>query len=64
MKGFRVRLTRGGDDVALYFLLAFDEDDAVTRAKDFASWTKEEDPAYDNPFDNLEGLDAWVRPLS
>jgi hypothetical protein len=48
----------------LYFLLAFDEDDAVTRAKDFAAWTKEEDPAYDNPFDNLEGLDAWVRPLS
>ena len=63
MKGFRVRLTRDGEDVGLYFLLAFDEDDAVTRAKDMAARSKERHPACDNPFENPDGLEAWVRAL-
>ena len=64
MKMFRVRLTRGGKDAGTFVLAAFDVDDAVTRAKDSAAEAKEQEPTFDNPFDDLEGLEAWVGSLT
>ena len=64
MKMFRVRLTRNGEEAATFIVPAFDEDDAVARAKETAARSKEEGAVDENPFDNLVGLEAWVRPLS
>jgi hypothetical protein len=64
MKMHRVRLTRDGEDAGGFILRAFDVDDAVARAKAVAAQTKEQDPSYDNPFDNLVGLEAWVSSMS
>jgi citrate lyase beta subunit len=63
MKMFRVRLTRDGEDAGTYLLPAFNVDDAVARAKDQAARSKAEGATDDNPFDNLEGLEAWVGPF-
>jgi hypothetical protein len=63
MKMFRVRLTRDGEDAGTFVLPAFDVDDAVARAKDLAAEAKQRDATDDNPFDNLDRLEAWVRPL-
>ena len=64
MKMFRVRLTRDGEDAGTFLLPAFDVDDAVARAKESAAEAKEQEPSFDNPFDDLEGLEAWVGPLT
>jgi hypothetical protein len=64
MKMHRVRLTRDGEDAGTFIMPAFDVDDAVARAKATAAQTKDQDPSYDNPFDNLEGLEAWVGTIS
>ena len=64
MKLFRVRLTRDGEDAGTFFVPAFDVDDAVARAKSTAAKSKEQGATDDNPFDNLERLEAWVRPAS
>ena len=64
MKMFRVRLTRNGEDFWTIVLPAFDVDDAVARAKARAAESKDLGETDDNPFDNLDGLEAWVRPLS
>jgi len=64
MKMFRVRLTRNGEDFWTIVLQAFDVDDAVARAKARAAESKDLGETDDNPFDNLDGLEAWVRPLS
>jgi hypothetical protein len=62
MKLFRVRLTCNGEDAGTFVLPALDVDDAVARAKSTAAEAKEQGMA-DNPFDNLEGLEAWVAPF-
>lgn len=64
MKMFRVRLTRHGEDAGTFILPAFDVDDAVARAKEGAAQDKQQGSTEDNPFDDLEGLEAWVSPLS
>ena len=64
MKMFRVRLTRDGEDTGTFVLPAFDVDDAIARAKDIAGRGKGQGATDHNPLDNLEGLEAWVRPLS
>ena len=58
---YRVRLTRHGEDAGTFFVLATDVDDAVTKAKEAAALGKEE-AQIDNPFDDLNGLEAWVQP--
>lgn len=63
MKMFRVRLTRNGVEAGTYVLPALDVDDAAARAKEIAAQSKAEGATDDNPFDNLDGLEAWVRPL-
>jgi len=63
MTMFRVRLTRDGKDAGTFVMPAFDVDDAVAKAKESAAEAKEQGAIDDNPFDNLEGLEAWVRPL-
>ena len=63
MKMFRVRLTRNVEEAVTFILPAFDVDDAVSRAKATAAESKEQG-VTDNPFDDLEGLEAWVAPLS
>lgn len=63
MTMFQVRLTRDGEDVGKFVMPAFDVDDAVAKAKDMAAESKEQGVTDDNPFENLEGLEAWVRPL-
>ena len=64
MKMFRVRLTRNGVEAGTYVLPAFDVEDATSRAKTIAAQSKEHGDTDDNPFDNLDGLEAWVRPIS
>ena len=64
MKMFRVRLTRNDEDAGTLVLPAFDEADAVERAKAAAAESKNLGATDDNPFDNWDGLEAWVRPLS
>lgn len=58
---YRVRLTRHGKDAGTFFELASDVDDAVTKAKESAAHSKEV-AGIDNPFDDLDGLEAWVQP--
>ena len=64
MKMFRVRLTRNGEDAGTFVLPVFDVDDAVARAKVTAAESKDHGATGDNPFDNLDGLEAWVQPVS
>ena len=64
MKMFRVRCTRGGEHEGTYVLPAFDIDDAVARAKNLAAESKELRRMDDNPFDDVEGLEVWVQPLT
>lgn len=61
MQYFQVRLTRDGHEVGNFFLPAFDVDDAVARAKNSAAEAKKRGAVKDNPFDNLDGLEAWVQ---
>ena len=63
-KMFRVRCTRDGEHALSLVLPAFDADDALARAKNLAAESKELRRIDDNPFDNVEGLDVWVQPLS
>jgi len=64
MKLFRVRLARDGKDAGTFVLPAFDVDDAVARAKNIAAEAMEQGATDDNPFGDLDGLEAWVRPLN
>ena len=59
---YRVRLTRHGEDAETFFVLASDVDDAVAQAKEAAARAKDEGAIDSNPFDNLDGLEAWVQP--
>jgi hypothetical protein len=63
-KMFRVRCTRDGEHVLTLVLAAFDVDDALARAKNLSAESKELRRIEDNPFDNVEGLDVCVEPLS
>ena len=59
---YRVRLTRHGKDAETFFVLASDVDDAVAKAKESAALAKQEGAVDSNPFDDLDGLEAWVQP--
>ena len=59
---YRVRLTRHGEDAETFFVLASDVDDAVAKAKECAAQAKDKGAIDGNPFDDLEGLEAWVQP--
>lgn len=62
MKMFRVRFTRDGADIATFVLPAFDTKDAIARAKLEAAESNQQGWT-ENPFDNVQGLEVWVKSL-
>lgn len=63
-KMFRVRCTRNGEHALTLHLPALDDGDALARAKNLSAESKELGRVEDNPFDNVEGLDVRVEPLT
>ena len=62
MKMLGVSPARDGEDARTFILPAFDVDDAVARARNFAAEANQQGATDDNPFDNLEGLEARGKP--
>lgn len=59
---FQVRCTRHGKDAGTSILPALDVDDAVARAIAQSAQCKAEGLGED-PFEDREGLEVWVRPF-